>query len=253
MSVTERFERAEAALDREYRQTGAELDALEAFLDEVGALSPATDISVSGPSGVRLQSASTTGLDAVREAYESTMMAVPHFEEEYGESYAEHVRMELGPDVATLLTSGQLFGQHHKQVVLAAAHDARMRRAQLLEAYERERDSLAELSESVCGITTDTARIESADFDEQPPSVLDGYHSRVGVLDTRCHELVDRRQSTLVSQRRSMSLPITGPDIPTCVYNDLDVAYPIVATCTELLDRLADLESDLDRRLAEPA
>ena len=247
-AVTERFDRAERALDREYRRTTAELDALESFIDEVGSLSPTSRGAAAGASPVSLQSGGGGGVRAVREAYESTMMAVPHYEAEYDEPYAEHVRNELGPDAAALLTSGGVFERHHKQVVIAAANDARSRRSQLLSALDRERESLTELSEQVCAVATDVARLESADFTAEP-SVLDGYQSRVGVLEARCHDLIDRRQSTLVSQRRSMSLSLGGPDVATCVYSDLDVDYPVVATLTDLLERLTDLDEALTRVL----
>jgi len=249
-AVTDRFDRAERALDREYRRTEAELDALASFIDEVGSLSPTSRGAAAGAPPVSLQSGGG-GLRAVREAYESTMMAVPHYEAEYDEPYAEHVRHELGPDAAALVTSSTVFERHHKQVVIAAANDARSRRSQLLSELDRERDSLADLSEQVCAVATDVARLESADFDAEP-SVLDGYQARVGVLEARCHDLIDRRQSTLVSQRRSMSLSLSGPDIATCVYSDLDVDYPIVATLTDLLERLTDLDETLTRALVCP-
>jgi hypothetical protein len=250
--VTDRFERARAAVDREHRRTKAELGALESFIDEVGSLSPSSSSIAAGVPRVQLGSARAGGLDAVREAYRSTMMAVPNYEDDYDEPSAEHVRQELGQDVATLLTSGQAFERHHKQVLMAAANDARARRSPLLAGLEGEQESLEDLTEQVCAVAADTARLESMALDEQPPELLDGYHSRVGVLEARCHDLIDRRQSTLVSQRRSMSLPISGPDIATCVYSDLDVDYPVVATLTDLLDRLGTLATDVEHHLSQP-
>jgi hypothetical protein len=248
-AVTDRFDHAAAALDREYRRTKAELEALESFIDEVGSLSPTSSSVTAAASRMQLRPSQPGGLDAVREAYRSTMMTVPHYEEEYDESYAEHVRHELGPDVATLLTSGQVFERHHKQVVIAAANDARARRGQLLTELDRERDSLADLREPVCGVAADVARLESITLAEQPAEMLDGYHTRLGVLDSRCHDLIDRRQSALVSQRRSMSLSLGGPDIATCVYSDLETDYPVVATLTELLDRIEELVTDVEHHL----
>jgi hypothetical protein len=252
-AVTDRFDRAAAVLDQECRRTEAELAALESFIDEVGALSPTTSGVATAASRVQIGASRTGGLDAVREAYRTTMMAVPHFEAEYDESYAEHVRHELGPDVATLLTSGRTFERHHKQVVIAAANDARARRGQLLTELDRERDSLDDLRDQVCGIATDVARLESTALSEQPAEVLDGYRARLAVLDSRCHDLIDRRQSALVSQRRSMSLSLSGPDLATCIYSDLDVDYPVVATLTELLDRIDQRSADVERHIAGPA
>lgn len=227
-----------------------EIDGFERFEERVERLSCVSQAQSGTPmgGGVLTAPSSASPAQKLKHTYQSTVMAVPHYEAEYDEPYAEHVRNELGPDAAALLTSGGVFERHHKQVVIAAANDARSRRSQLLSALDRERESLTELSEQVCAVATDVARLESADFDAEP-SVLDGYQSRVGVLEARCHDLIDRRQSTLVSQRRSMSLSLGGPDVATCVYSDLDVDYPVVATLTDLLERLTDLDEALTRVL----
>lgn len=237
---------AEAAVETEIRLTTAERDAFQAFIDRVGELSPRAAATTSGLAPVQTVTR-TDGLTSIRKAYESTVMAVSHYEKEYDEPYATNVRTELGPDVATLLTSGQVFEPHHKHAVLTAAEEAKNLRGKLVDALEEERQSVQEFREPLCTVATNIASLETTEPEAQSSKLLDGYRRRLDVLEQRCHELISMRQSRVVDGRRALALPISGPDIPTYVYQDLPTNYPVVATLTELIERAAIRKAELER------
>lgn len=249
-SPAERFERAADALAMEHRRTAAEVDAFRTFEERVGELSPDGGTTVGRAAPVQAVAASGHGLDTVREHYEETVMAVPHYEPEYGESYAKNVREELGPDIGALLVGGQRFERHHKHAIVSTVRETRELREQLLEALEAERESLSALREPVCSLAEQIDSLDAARLDTDAYSQLDAYRSRLDVLETRCHELIERRQSETVTERRSLSLPICGPDIQTYVYNDLPVNYPVIATLTDLIDAAATTRANIEADLS---
>jgi len=249
-SPAERFEKAANALAREHRRTGAEVKAFRTFEERVGEVTPDGGTAVGKAAPVQAVGSSGRGLERVREHYQATVMAVPHYEAEYAESYAESVREELGPDIGALLVGGQRFEPHHKHAIVSQTREIRELREQLLSALEAERESLTALREPVCSLAEQIDSLDAARLDTDSFSQLDAYRSRLDVVGIRCHELIERRQSETVTERRSLSLPIGGPDIQTYVYNDLPVNYPVIATLTELIDAAATARADIEAELS---
>lgn len=249
-SPPERFEKAADALATECRRTTAEVEAFRTFEKRVGELTPTGGTAVGKAASVQTVASSGHGLDAVRKQYEATVMAVPHYESEYSESYAKNVREELGPDISTLLVGGHTFERHHKHAIVSKTRETRELREQLVAALEAERESLTALEEPVCSLAEQVDSLDTAHLETDSHRLLDAYRSRLDVLETRCHELIERRQSEMVTERRSLSLPISGPDIQTYVYNDLTVTYPVIATLTELVDTAATARANIEAELS---
>jgi bacterioferritin (cytochrome b1) len=251
ISPPDRFERAADALETEHRRTSAEVEAFRAFAERVAELSPdggGTTVGRAAP--VQAVAASGHGLDTVRTHYRETVMAVPHYESEYGESYGKNVREELGPDIGALLVGGQRFERHHKHAILSKAREIIELREQLLDALEAERESLTALREQVCSLAEQVDSLETACLETDSYRLLDAYRSRLDVLETRCHELIERRQGEMVTERRALSLPISGPDIQTYLYSDLAVNYPVIATLTDLVDTAATARANIEAELS---
>ena len=250
-SPSNRIHRALDSIDREERRTKAERDAMQAFRDcisDLAVTSPTTEV---GPAAVQSATDRTEILRTVRTQYESTVMAVPHYEEEYDESYTENVSQEFGPDIATVLVHGSGFERRHKQALLAAVRESIAVREKLLGALQAERASVTALREPVRSVATDIERIEAATVGDEPVQLLDGYRSRLGILEKRCHELIERRQSEMVDKRRELRLPISGPDIPTYIYSDLPVSYPVITILTELIETAATAKATLETALSQ--
>jgi hypothetical protein len=222
---------ARECLRTERRRAVDEREAFRAFGGRLRGNTPAGDSTA--PLG-RV----TTTLCSVRDAYEETVMMVPHYTEKYNEPYPQHVERELGPDVATILTRGQSFDRRHRQTVLSAVTGARDRRTRCIDRLDDEETALAEFAGELVEVAQQLDDLGGAALPELSVGALEGHYTRLGTLQAVCEEVVDRRQSALIEQRRTLQSPHPGPDIPARVYTDLDVDYPVVAAATELLERI---------------
>jgi len=63
----------------------------------------------SEPPAPPARAAGGSGLVAVRDAYQETVMSVPHYEIEYDDTYQRSVAEECGPELAYALTRGSRF------------------------------------------------------------------------------------------------------------------------------------------------
>lgn len=222
----------------------AERDAFEGFLDTVRSITPQ---SASGQSvrPIHTRSGSNDPFQSLRTAYESTVMAVPHYDDEYGESYEENIRAEYGPDIATLLITGHVFERHHKQAVTVATEDVIEQRRRLLDALDEEQQSIERFREPLESVTDTIESLETGTLTSNSPKLLDGYRRRLDVLESRCHDLVERRQSEIVDDRRALSLSINCPDIPSYLYTELPVTYPVIAPLTAALETAFGIDAEV--------
>ncbi len=249
--VERRFERAETALRRERRRTADEAEALRAFAERVDELTPQTAVQQGG-TVVRTSVAAGTddGLEAVREAYEATVMSVPHYEAEYGDDYVESLRAEFSPDLAAALTDGERFNARCRRALLSAAAASRSARASLLETLSGEAESLSAAADALDPVADELEGFAARSLSEAPFGTLDAYRARLGVLAETVEAVAARRQETLFDQRRETGLPTDAPDVPQYVYQAEPFDYPVMATAAELsaaVDRLCD---DVERAMA---
>lgn len=245
------FDAARERLRRERRRTVDEREAFRGFERRVRGLDGQGESVQSGVSRTRMVSTSPPSTARpVREAYEATVMSVPHYAEEYGETFEQHFRTEFGPELAALLAQHAALDPHSKQAVLAAASRAQEKRERLIGALDDEQESFTRLEERLLPVIEELPEYETATFSELSFGTLDAYRQRLLVLEENCDDLVDDRQDTLVAQRRNLSLPTEGPDVPTYVYRDLEMRYPIVSTTADVIERIQTLRQDVECALS---
>lgn len=253
-AVEERFEQAKAAVSEERRRVADELAALEEFADHVDRTEPTRPQTAIAPAVEPSTGPSRDALASIRQAYESTVMAVPHYEEDYGESYVQSLAAEFGPDVAAALVGGNQFTQACKRTLLGAVSEGIERRERLVDALENEQASVAEARAVLVPLAEELLEIHRSKRANCPMGVLDGHAARLGVLAEKCDRLLGQRQSVVVDQRRSLTLPIDELDIPRYIYSDVETetSYPVLGTladCTETVEALRDdVQSELERR-----
>ena len=95
---------AETLAKRVSTEVASERDAFDAFADRVATIT----VDSPRPPALMAGSVDTSGTSsataALREEYEATVMAVPHYDDVYGESIEENASAEFGPDLASLLS-----------------------------------------------------------------------------------------------------------------------------------------------------
>jgi hypothetical protein len=235
---------AEAALLRRER------DAFERFLRRVGDLQvnpPAAEAvgqTVPEASGaVPAQSTLVTGdapdgLDGVRTAYRETVMAVPHYDREYGESLAEHAAAELGEAVAAQLVSGAAPVPVVERAVLEAAGEARDSRKGLVGILERERDSLE-------GVKADLDELERSVYDlgrrisdATRSGELAAIDAELEAAEKRSTDLLDRRQELLHGRSTAAVSGLEADSLVRYLYGGLETHCPALADIAACLDSI---------------
>jgi hypothetical protein len=245
----ELFETARRRLRTERRRTVDEREAFRAFESHVRKLDGQQTTTQPSVSTQMAVASGPHGITAVQNAYESTVMAVPHYEDDYDESFEEHITGEFGPEIATLVTQTSALGPQSKRTLLGAAAQAQDKREALVDALDAEKESFSPASRELLSVADELQEYEEATVRDASFGTLDAYRLRLSVLEETCEEIVETRQDALVRQRRTLSLPLDGPDVPTYVYQDLETTYPIVSTAATVLDRIETHQQAVEQAL----
>jgi len=242
-----------ASIRAERRLVTAEVEAFDAFLGRVESVTPARTTPTSTVQGGGYErERSAEGLDAVRSAYERTVMSCDHYDEEYGDTYPESVTAEFGPEIGTLLVDGPALQPHLKRALIERVQTCRDDREHLL-------DMVAMESQSVDAVAAEfrSIRAELPEFAACPdPDAAGSYGAleaewrRLGVLADQVGDLSATRQRAIIAQRRRFHLPIDAPDMPVYLYQDLDDEYPLLSSFVGLQKRIRGRQSERERALA---
>lgn len=235
--------RARDLCDRERRRTRAEYDAFDRFIEEMRDISPSNAsqsvaVQESAPLLHRSATASAGGLEDIKTTYEDTVMAVPHYEEEYAEPIAVHMREELSEEIAEAVLNGSTLGHQLKRSILDAAVAARERRATFLEMLDEEANSLArherELADVAEGVEEATMPLcadQSFDALREQREELEAYEARIQRQVNQ--RQADRNDGRIGAIRNGKSL-----DLQEYLYQPMEPTYPVLGESTRLLSRI---------------
>ena len=240
---------ARRAVRRERRRTVDEREAFVAFADAVREV-PSDDPSTGVRVGARLASPDTAGSTrAVREAYERTVMAVPHYHEEYDDTYVESLTAELGAAVAAAAT-GPALTPAARSGIVDAAESARADRARFVEALDAEDRALRDADERLGEVLAEAAELDTEPLESLRFGSLDGIRARLQTLEAKVETVGEERQAGLRQQAADLSLPATAPDLPTYVYQDCEATYPVLSVVARASDVLGRVRRDVEHAMA---
>lgn len=236
-------------VDEERSHTAAERDAFEDFAREVAALDPTAEPaaqSVSASTAPVMTQASAIPpdpppddrLEAVAAAYRNTVMAVPHYGVEYGESLAENMAAEFGQELAATVVDGSQLTPGLQNALIEQSQDAKERRDRLIHSLDRETEELEEAYDSLSSINEATEELTSwlarhRSFDE-----LSHAWESLNRLEQDCTRLLHRRQERLQTGSLSGHTRKNAPSLQEYLYGSLPVSYPVLAEGTALADRI---------------
>lgn len=236
-------------VDEERSHTAAERDALENFAREVAALDPtaepaAQSVSASG-APVMTQARTIPAepppngdLDTVASAYRNTLMAVPHYADEYDESLAENMAAEFGQELAAAVVDGSQLTPGLQTALINQSQEAKERRDRLIHALDRETDELEDAHDSLSSMNGATEELTSwldshRSFDE-----LSQAWESLHRLEQDCSRLLTHRQERLQTGILSGHSRKNAPSLQEYLYGSLPVSYPVLAEGTALADRI---------------
>ena len=243
--VETRLGGAERCVARERERTIAERKALEAFEAKLRELWGRTHAIQQSPPVGAVAVPSDGQLRSIRDAYESTVMAVDHYEEEYGDTYAESLAAEYSPEISAALTRGTTFDDRCRRAVVSANRAAQERRTAFLGLLETEASAIESASDTLSSIADELATLEKNVESERNFGALDAYYMPPERARARLRGTLAERQAALVEQRRSLMRSVRGPDIPSYLYSELPVRHPIVSTAAELLTETDRVERSI--------
>jgi len=242
------FEAALNRIDTERQQTEAEIESFRSFETDVEATSTAASRRRQPVAGT-IRTADCDGLQKVRTAYRDTVMAVSHYETEYGDTCIESLRAEFGIEVAAALAGGEAFDACLKRMLLSKITEAIRERRGLLSALERERGSLVDTRDRVTDISAEIDTLSPGTAEKRSFGALDAYRSRLAVLRDQCETLAETRQETLADHRRRMALGSDGPDVQEYLYRDFEASYPVLSVLASLSGCIIELKTTVERAM----
>jgi len=255
-----RLRRAHEVVRVERRRTGDERAAFAAFRSRLDAI-PATTSTGVTPGWL---SASTqaigherphmgTELLAVRDAYQSTVMSVPHYEEEYNDTYAASLAAEFGPELTAALTRESALHEHVRRSVLDQTTTAIETRDEFETVLDREQASVRAASEELHSLDESVESLGKTAVDRLDFGGLDAHRARLEVLERRCEEVATTRQQERVAVERSMHFDGETDDVQTYLYQDLPVTYPVLAAVAAVGRQIDAVRRDVVRAIIDVA
>ncbi|NHN40484.1 hypothetical protein G9C85_02380 [Halorubellus sp. JP-L1] len=266
MALSRLYDAADA-LAAERERTRLERDAFATFVDSVASIDPQNPgLTDGGPTTVDAGHGGT--LSHVVDAYRDTVLAVPHYDDEYDDTLAEHMAAEFGDDVALAVRNGAILSPQLQQTLCARGTQAKQRRDRLLSAIDAEDDSLSactrtlrEIDDDLDAVEADVAAVDrvvddattGADADV-PASTVDredlvhDWHTVHGRREELV-SLLESRQSAIHEQRHVVGQGDGPTALYEYVYDALPSSYPVLSVGTHLLERTRSLRRNVSRSL----
>lgn len=250
----ERLGEARERLRIERRRVVDEREAFRAFRSRVDSVAAETVQPVGRSGGAMRETAPApgSGLVAVRDAYVETVMSVPHYEDEYDDTYERSVAAEFGPELAYALARTSRFHAEYKRSLLAAVDAAIEERERFLKTVRSETESVERAASRLSPIASETESMAGTADPDAGFGALDASRARAKVLLGDCDRIAARRQRELAAHERDLALG-DDIDLPTYLYQDLAVTYPVLSAVGAVGDRLDALVSRIERSMAETA
>lgn len=243
----------------ERRRTADERAAFTAFRSRVDAISAtAADTRTNrqiGPQPAIGHETPRMGTEllAVRDAYQATVMSVPHYDEEYNDTYATSLAAEFGPELAAALTRESALHKHVRQSVLEQTTAAIETRDEFEAVLDRELTSVRAAAEELRSLDDSVASLGDAAVDQLDFGALDAHRARLEVLERRCDEVATNRQQERATTERSMYFDGATEDVQAYLYHDLPVTYPVLAAVAAVGRRIEAVRRDVERAIIDVA
>jgi len=211
---------------RERRRVAAEIEAFTAFRSALDANTPtdARKLSTTPATQPTVLPESDETLATVRAAFTETVMAVDHYEEDYGETLAEHARAELGPAAGGALAEGDVFTPGLRSALVDRTDAAIRRREQFLDRLDGETASLRESERRLAEPVAESAALVTPLDDGYP--ALEARWRRFDVVERSVEQVVTDRSSHATDERGS---------VPAYLYESFPIPDPVVADASAAL------------------
>lgn len=221
--VLEPFPTATTRVEQERNEIEREREAFQEFAERTRTLPTVSQTPSASCGTTVLGDGPSDRVERLQEAYEETVMDIPHYDAVYGESIGENLLAEFGPEFASLFdpSSGVGFTEYHRDALTSATR---------VRIEERERFE-AVLDGERASLRTAKRTLESI-IDDLDSTVVDDWYREE--FFTRVDDLLSARQSDLGS--RPTHSRLDGHDLCEYLYADEPWSYPVLTAGGRLLD-----------------
>ena len=240
-------------VNEERARTRDERDAFDAFLTRIQRMNASQSMAAPGAKQTVVNTKPVTASQTTRiqDTYEETVMDVPHYSEEYGDTVDRSLAEEFGPAIAAAITTGQSFTPLFKQQLEEAAHESRALRDDFLERLNTEESALATARQQLEDLASafDQATV-SLPSEKSYEDLIDGYE-RLTAIEDDCTALLEERQRQRTTGHAALgSSRLSTSDLHSYLYGSLDVTYPVLADTTSFLEKVRRTRRQLTREFA---
>jgi hypothetical protein len=237
------IERATDVVSHELRLIRRERDGFTQFLGRIqtiDVLNEKTNRSM-GNGGMVLQGgqlAATNELQQVRTAYRETVMAMPHYEQEYDDTLEESLTVEFSAILANHVTNGQVLTQKLYDALLAGSEQARDQRDRFIRSLPQERDSLQNIAVRLDKIESRAARLSEQIAEASTSRQLKRIDDSLVRLRDRCTDCANQRQETIHNRRVSALSRLDERSLNRYLYHEMDTEFPALSDITDCIDTI---------------
>jgi hypothetical protein len=236
------IDRALSLVDEEIDLVETERKAFERFLARLRDVqstglnggSPATG---GGPTA--LLAGETTAADElhqIQRAYRETVMAVPHYEREYGDTLRESLTEELGGTLASHVVDGQVLTPGIHDALVGVTEQVRDDRDGFLRQLRRERESLRTVAEQLNDVEARLMELDDRIAATTRSTRLAALDETLERLERRCADLAARRQEQIHDRRAGQLSGVDAASLAGYLYSDLGTDTPALADIASRLD-----------------
>jgi hypothetical protein len=238
------IDRALTRVEEEIDIVEAEREAFARFLARLEDAS-ATAFDATGPTTGGGSTALTTGdarqsaeLRQIRQAYRETVMALPHYEREYGDTLRESLTEELGETLAGHLVDGRVLAPPIREALVAGVERARDDRGQFRGLLRRERASLDTVASDLNDIEARLVELEAQVSAASESGRLAAIDSTLAELEQQCTDLATARQETIHGRTARQVSGVDGCSLVGYLYGDMETTTPALSDAASCLDSI---------------
>lgn len=242
-----RIANAETEVTSELSRIRAERNAYRRFRKRVSQLTASRPQATEpvGSAGVVQTKPPDSRLPAVRDAYEETVMSVPHYDEDYGEPLLQHMGTEFGGEVAAAVAGGEQFTPQLKQALLQQATTNQLKREKLMRKLETEFDELSAFKSSLEEIDERRQRaVDRPTYRSSFEDLTDAW-DELDDLSEECEAIIEERQSEMQTDIAVGPAGEGEHAFHRYLYSGLDATYPVISSSLDLYDRIQESKRDV--------
>ncbi|MFB6131273.1 MAG: hypothetical protein ABEJ28_10680 [Salinigranum sp.] len=177
-------------------------------------------------------------LERIRTAYRETVMSVPHYETDYGDSLFENLAAEFGRDLARQVTRGPSVTPVLYEALVDGTKRARAERTRFLAALRRERESLERTRDELNDCETEAIRLGDRIAGSGWSDELGAIDRELEALERRCESISRRRQQLLHSRPITNLAGVGTGGLSQYLYGECETTCPALADVSDCVETI---------------